>query len=540
VWVINFLLHQRESDHIMKDYLQHFKGIIQYTTRSLRRILHNIKRILLEQFNKNIYTRILFTNVIVFIVALIALSIFAISMVKQITYDQVEQDLLRKAIRVNFALTHEDLTWGSSDQPEAEQDLLKFLADSFDTRITIYDLQGTILSTSAEQEVVPGSKVDAKLVKILTGRGTDVTRSVDKETGQIAFVAAIPMVNTEDTEGTVEKGILLETQTAKIDLALNNIQLSLLIGGAVILIIIIVISVYMAMYISRPITRLATSVTEISRENFVLNNVDQSMDEINDLASQINKLATRLEKKQTESGMIEEERTRLFADISHELRTPLTAVRGFTEAIRDGMVEDETIKTKYLDMIYTQTLHIIRLVDDILALSRLESGNVTIEKLPLDLGALTQGVVMTMESLAKSKNNYIIFEKRTEKAVVVGDVDRMEQILRNLMKNAVRATENGAIKVGIESHQGEVILTIEDNGIGIAPDDLPHIWDRFYRVINQRETNIEEKGTGLGLVIVNKLVQLQGGKIEAESQLGKGTTFRISFQSFNPSYGAKD
>lgn len=518
----------------MKDYLQHFKGMTQCAARSLRRILHNMKRILLEQFNKNIYTRILFTNVIVFIVALIALSIFSNAMVKQTTYDQIEQDLLRKAIRVNFALTQKDLTWGSSNQPETEQDLLKFLADSFDTKITIYDLQGTILSTSAEQEVVPGSKVDAKLIKILTSRETDVTRSIDKKTGQITFVVAIPMVNTENTEDTVEKGILLETRPTKIDLVLNNMKLSLLIGGTVILIIIIIISVYMAMYISRPITRLTTSVTELSKENFILNDVDQSMDEINDLAGQINKLAVRLEKKQTESGMMEEERTRLFADISHELRTPLTAVRGFTEAIRDGIVEDETIKKKYLDMIYTQTLHITRLVDDILALSRLESGNVSVEKLPLDLGALTQGVVMTMESLAQSKNNYIVFEKKTEKAVVVGDADRMEQILRNLIKNAVRATENGTIKVGIESHQGEVILTIEDNGIGIAVDDLPHIWDRFYRVINQRDTNIEEKGTGLGLVIVNKLVQLQGGKIEAESQLGKGTTIRISFQSFTP------
>jgi len=519
----------------MKDYLKYFKGKTQCTARFLRRILHSMKRILLEQFNKNIYTRILFTNVIVYIIALIALAIFSNAMVKQNTFDQVEQDLLRKAIRVNYALTQkENLTWGSSDKPEAEQDLLKFLADSFDTRITIYDLQGTILNTSTEQEVVPGSKVDAKFIKILTSRETDVRRSIDKETGQITFIAAIPMGNTENTEYTVEKGILLETQSTNIDLALNRMSLSLFIGGATILVIIIVISVYLAMCISRPISRLATSVTEISKENSFLYDSNQSMDEINELAVQINKLAVRLKKEQTQSSMMEEERTQLFAEISHELRTPLTAVRGFTEAIRDGMVEDETLQKKYLDMIYTQTLHITRLVDDILALSRLESANVTIEKLPLDLGALAQGVVLTMESMAKSKNVFIIFEKKMEKAVVVGDVDRMEQILRNLLKNAVNATENGTIKVAIESHQREVILTIEDNGIGIAPEDLPHIWDRFYRVKNQRNTNMEEKGTGLGLVIVKKLVQLQDGKIEADSQLGKGTIFHISFQLFIP------
>lgn len=108
----------------------------------------------------------------------------------------------------------------------------------------------------------------------------------------------------------------------------------------------------------------------------------------------------------------------------------------------------------------------------------------------------------------------------------------MEKILRNLIKNAINATENGIIKVGVENLLDQVIVTIEDNGIGISPDDLPHIWDRFYRAKNQRNNNIEEKGTGLGLVIVKKLVLLQNGKIDAESQLGKGTSFNIRFSLF--------
>jgi signal transduction histidine kinase len=187
--------------------------------------------------------------------------------------------------------------------------------------------------------------------------------------------------------------------------------------------------------------------------------------------------------------------------------------------------------TRYLDTIYTQTLHIARLVDDLLALSRLESGNITVEKMPVDMAALAQGVVMSMEASAKEKNTSILFEKKTENAVVVGDADRMEQIIRNLLKNAIRATENGTVRVCVDTRQGKVALDIEDNGIGIAPEDLPHIWDRFYRVKNQRESSMQEKGSGLGLVIVKKLVQLQGGTIEAASQLGKGTVFSLSFPS---------
>lgn len=536
--MLDTILHllQRRNDYIVNRNLQQVKGKLQSGAHAIKSFLHNIKRILLEQFNKNIYTRILFTNAIVFIIALIVLMLFSNFMVKQATYDQVQQDLLRKSKRVNFVLTTKELTWKNSitDQTEIEQDLLRFLADSFDARITVFDRQGTIISTSAEQEVVPGSKVDTKFVEKLTSGETSVTRTADSETGQLTFTASIPMGNNEDTNNTVENGILLETQPANLDITINKMNLILLLGGIVVLIIIIVVSVYLAMCISRPISRLATSITEINMGSYANSNDEQPLDEINVLARQVNKLKLRLENMQAESYKIEEERTRLFAEISHELRTPLTAVQGFTEAIRDGMVEDEALQKKYLDMIYTQTLHINRLVDDILSLSRLESGAVTVKKLPLDLVALAGGVVMSMEGLAKKNNNSILFEQKIENAVVVGDVDRMEQILRNLLKNSINATENGIIKVGVEPGQYEVIVTIEDNGIGITPDDLPHIWDRFYRVKNIRNINMTETGTGLGLVIVKKLVQLQDGKIDAESKIGNGTTFRISFPLFIP------
>jgi signal transduction histidine kinase len=351
---------------------------------------------------------------------------------------------------------------------------------------------------------------------------------VDPETGQPTFIAVVPMGNSEDA---IENGILLETKPSNLDLALNKMRLYLVIGGMVILVFIIIVSVYLAMYISKPISRLATSMAEISSGNYVMNIEDEPLDEIKGLTGQLNKLTVRLQKIQAESHMVEEERDRLFAEISHELRTPLTAVQGFVEAIRDGVVQDEALLERYLDTIHTQTVHITRLVDDMLALSRLESGNISVEKLPVDLIALAQGVAMSMEGLADSKNTSILLEKKTDSAIVIGDVDRMEQIIRNLLKNAIRATEDGTIRVGVDAREGEVVLTIEDDGIGIPPEDLPHVWDRFYRV-NQRNGHTQETGSGLGLVIVKKLVQLQGGTIEVVSQLGKGTTFSIIFPSF--------
>ena len=490
------------------------------------------KHIFLKLFNKNIYTRILITNISLFLIVLFILILFSNIMLKQATYAQAEQDLLRKAIRVNFALTQENkLTLAGQEQSDSDQDLLKFLADSFDTKITVYDNKGIILRTSAEQEVVPGSKIDPKFTDLFRSGETIVTRSKNNETNQLTFNAAIPMGNTEEP---IVKGILLETQTDNLNLALNKMLLSFIIGGTLILIIIIAVSGYLAMWISRPISRLSKNLGEFNRGSLVIKGEKQSFDELNILAVLINENMDRLENIQTKSEELEGERTRLFAEISHELRTPLTAIQGFTEAIRDSIVEDEVLKKKYLNMIYTQTLYIARLVEDMLALSRLESGDITVEKLPLDLAELTQGVVMSMEGISKEKNDTIIFDKKAEHSIVLGDVDRMEQILRNLIKNAVMATENGTIKVSIESENDQIQLVIEDNGTGIPAEDLPQIWERFYQAKNQRSNNTEEKGTGLGLVIVKKLVQLQNGTIEAESQLGKGTSFHISFSAFNP------
>jgi signal transduction histidine kinase len=520
-------------------YLQQIRKRFQWAIATVHGLWLIVKRLLVEQFNKNIYTRILFTNVIAFVVILITMTMSSSFAVKQVTHDQVQQDLLRKAKRVNFALLQQkDQAWGTpsaeltSDQAQGRQGSLKFLSDVFDARITVFDTEGNIIDTSAEQEVVPGSKVEEKFVGILSRGETVISRTVDRETGDYIFTAVVPMGNNSSKDA-FDNGILLETKPNNLDLSLNKMRLYLVIGGMVILVIIIFISVYLAMYISKPISRLATTVAEFSRGSFILNVEDQPLDEINALAGQLNKLAVRLRNIQGESRRMEEERAQLFGEISHELRTPLTSVQGFVEAIRDGMVQDEALLERYLDTIYTQTVHITRLVDDMLVLSRLESGNITVEKLPVELDALAQGVAMSMEAAANSKNITILFEKKTEKAIVIGDVDRMEQVIRNLLKNAIRATENGTIRVVVEARQGEVVLTVEDNGIGIAPEELSHIWDRFYRVKNQRSSYVQEKGSGLGLVIVKKLVQLQSGNIEVESQLGKGTTFSISFPAFN-------
>ncbi|MCW3489716.1 sensor histidine kinase [Dethiobacter alkaliphilus] len=518
-----------------REYLKQGKDRVRGYVPVANKLFSGTKRFLRQQFDKNIYTKILFTNVTVFVVVMIVLTMFSSFVVRHVIYEQAQQELLRKARRVNFALMQQtDYEWNGADEalselPHGSHGLLRYLSDTFDSRITIFDNEGNILGTSAEQDVVPGSKVDAKFLDTLSLGEPAIIENMERETGQDNFIAFVPMGNQSDP---MNLGILLEARLSNLNLALNNMQWYLLLAGMVILVVILFISVYLAMSISRPISRLSATVADLSRGNFSSDYDDDSLDEIRDLAGQLNKMSVRLQNAQAASAKMEEDRTKLFAEISHELRTPLTAVQGFVEAIRDGMVPDEAVLKRYLETICDQTVHITRLVDDMLSLSRLESGNITVEKLPLDLTALAQGVVTSMEGMAGGNNTTLQFVTKTGNCFVLGDVDRMEQIIRNLLKNAIKATKDGTIKVGVDEQQKQVILTIADNGIGIPPDELPHIWDRFYRTKNHRDRYMQENGSGLGLVIVKKLVELQDGKIEVISRLGKGTTFTITFPTY--------
>ncbi|MDW7729341.1 MAG: HAMP domain-containing sensor histidine kinase [Bacillota bacterium] len=493
-------------------------------------------RLLRDQYNKNIYTRIIFTNVTVIAVGLVILMLISSFVVKQATYQLAEEELLEKAKRVNYAfLELTDQLWGTpftehtNGQTQDRQDFIKFLADIYDTRITIFDREGAISDTSARQEVGPGSKVENKFLEVLNVEEITIVRTTGRETGQLSLAAVVPLGNDREN---IQNWILLEMGTTNLDFTLNRLYLAQVIGGALVLTLLIIISTSLSTNISRPISGLTTRVGEIGSGSNSLKMEECSLDEINTLSQELSKLEQKVQKIQLESRKMEEDRSRLFAEISHELRTPLTAVQGFIEAIRDGLVKDQTVYDRYLDTIYQQTVHITRLVDDILALSRLESGTVTVDKLPVDLSALAGGVAASMEEAARRKNNLIRLDSKAESAVVLGDADRIEQIIRNLLKNAINATENGTIRVGVETEPDQVLLTVEDSGAGISPEDLPHIWDRFFRVRTQHGERDREKGTGLGLVIVKKLVQLQEGNIEVASKPGQGTTFRITFPPY--------
>lgn len=229
----------------------------------------------------------------------------------------------------------------------------------------------------------------------------------------------------------------------------------------------------------------------------------------------------------TELRRLEQVRTDFAANVSHELKTPLTSIRGFVETLQAGAIDHPEMAHKFLNIIMMETERLTRLINDILSISKLESGNdeVATERIRLDKKAYD--VCEMLQIHAQEKQVSINCRLNSEPVFIIGNPDRVEQLLINLTENAVKYNKpGGSVTVQVFSNGQEANVTISDTGIGIAEENLPRLFERFYRVDKGRSRQMG--GTGLGLAIVKHIVRSMNGEIEVHSKLGEGTEFLIT------------
>ncbi len=228
----------------------------------------------------------------------------------------------------------------------------------------------------------------------------------------------------------------------------------------------------------------------------------------------------------TELRRSERLRRELVANVSHELRTPLTSIKGFVETLLGGALRDEQHSRRFLEIIEAETNRLTKLVDDLLELSRLESKGVTFRLQPVDLAELCRSVVDRHQPRAERAGVQLTCAAEAG-VVVVADPDRIEQVVTNLVDNALKFTpEGGRVCVRVQACGQEAHVSVEDTGRGIPAEDLPHVFERFYRADRSRTRT--SGGSGLGLAIAKHLVEMQGGRIWADSTPGRGSTFCFS------------
>ncbi|MFQ5465214.1 MAG: ATP-binding protein [Thermodesulfobacteriota bacterium] len=231
----------------------------------------------------------------------------------------------------------------------------------------------------------------------------------------------------------------------------------------------------------------------------------------------------------TEEKRVETIKKDFVANLSHELRTPLASIKGYSETLLDGGVEDVGTRRDFLRVIDRHATRMSRLIDDLLILSRLESQEEPAPAGSVDLGELIAAVAAGVEKQASDKNIDVTTDVPDDLPAVAGDKDRVEQVVVNLLDNAIKYTPGGgSVVVSAASAGGEVRVDVLDTGIGIPAGDIPRIFERFYRVDKARSRELG--GTGLGLAIVKHIVQGLDGKLSVESEPGKGSRFSFTLK----------
>lgn len=293
-------------------------------------------------------------------------------------------------------------------------------------------------------------------------------------------------------------------------------------GGATLLAV--VLGLVMGRRLSTPITELKQASSIMSAGDLSVRAKVHNRDEIGELAAQFNTMADQLQASFVQLSSERDALRRFIADASHELRTPVTALKNFNELLLDERVSPE-IRQEFLTESQTQIEKLEWIITNLLDLSRLDAGLANLELSQQEAGELIQATLASFKSVLEQKKIHLHIELPDERLVFTCDRERMEIALTNLLDNAVKFTpEGGEIEIGAEYEQREQYLRlwVQDTGPGIHSEDLPHIFDRFYRDRRHRKP-----GSGLGLPITRSIVQAHGGKMQVDSEWGKGARFTI-------------
>lgn len=299
--------------------------------------------------------------------------------------------------------------------------------------------------------------------------------------------------------------------------------------SVILLVMTLLVSLFFAHRISTPIIKISRSARELPKGKF-----DVSVDD-KDFA-EIKELATTLDYASKEIAKSDDLRRELTANISHDLRTPLTMIKAYAEMIRDLSGDNPEKREKHLKIIIDETDRLSSLVNDILDLSKLQAGVAEITPEVFDFGTHLTSVISRFDILKESDG--IIIELQQEDNVLIrADITKLEQVVYNLINNAVTYTgEDNTVIVRLFRKEGGIIrFEVIDHGEGIAPEHLPNIWDRYYKVSERNKTHKRAKmGSGIGLSIVKNVLEQHGFAYGADSVVGQGTTFWFEAPEYDP------
>ncbi|MDK2881243.1 MAG: hypothetical protein PWQ99_1018 [Clostridia bacterium] len=462
--------------------------------------------------SRSIFQKLLFTYLTIVVLIVGVLAVMLTRFFNDFIFRQEQQQLLaagREAAAGVLSCSEGRITRGELDQ------MVDALGAATGARLFIYqgDSAQKLLSAEGGREAKEAPLL-ADVKRILAGE--TVVRKKHFSPGLNTYVVFVGMP--VKSGGEVSGMVLLFSPIDQVNRTLFRVYgiiwgaalFALLVGGVVIYLT--------SRRLSRPVVEITEAAAALAQGDFDREIMAAGDDEIGQLAASFDFMRKRLKN-------LERSRQEFIAAISHELRTPLTSIRGFIQAILDGIIPPEEQK-KYLRLAGAESERLTRLVGDLLELARLRAGSIRLRRAPVDLLEVAGEAAAEFRLLAGRRKIAVEPPPGSGRVMVSGDRDRLRQILLNLLSNAVKYTgEDGEILVIISRQGGQVVLTVRDNGTGIPQEDLQRIFEKFQR--GSRAGDASAGGSGLGLAIVKELAELHGGRVSAWSEPGRGTEISV-------------
>jgi two-component system OmpR family sensor kinase len=425
--------------------------------------------------------------------------------------------------------------------PAEIADLLKEQAERQEVRILLLTAGGRVLADTQGNWTGKQAKVDLTEIP-KDARTPYISGRITPPNGDtqlyVALSATPPRLATEDSESRQPVFVaLLASPRRGFQTVLKDIVSHFFQAGLVALAISIILALLIARSIAKPLQRITAATEEIARGNYDQTLGITSTDEVGRLATSFNTMAREVKaSRQAQRDFV--------ANVSHELKTPLTSIQGFSQAILDGTAEDEINRHRAVQIISSEANRMSRLVDELLDLARIESGQIKMMREPVDLVQVLETCIEKF-ALRARENNVTLTLDVPILPPVTGDKDRLAQVFTNLLENALKHTPpTGKVTVKArEINTGTikkttlvpaVEITVTDTGVGIPPQDLEHIFERFYQVDKSRSG--KNRGTGLGLTIAQQIAEAHRGTISVESVRELGTKFTVVLPTGRSSY----
>lgn len=468
-------------------------------------------------FYKTVYMRLLLAYIAIIIVTVVVLTFLMRSMIYYYNAEELNNEMVRECRYINDNVMPMWLAGG--EQKDTARSELAIIARKYDAQIWIMDRKRVVYLESGDnwkmdQKVLseggPAAAVDA----IFAGEELKTLTLSDPDTRERILTVGRPFLFNDRIEG----AILMSQRTIDVTITTEKIYSSLMIPSAIaVLLTVFLLSVILRRFTS-PLAQMNDIAKSYAKGDFAQRVRVTSNDEIGQLADSFNAMADDLQG-------LEDMRRSFVANVSHELKSPLASMWGFLQAVLDGSIKERDQK-EYLQIVLDETQRLSVLINDLLDLSKIESGEVPINPSSFDINELIARTLITFEQRLDEKQIHVELIFEPEQIMLWADKERITQVIRNLVDNAIKYLPlAGTLTIVSKENlkEGIVMVQVRDTGTGIPQRDLQHIWERFYKVDKAHTPGKE--GTGLGLSIVKRIIDQHDGSISVTSEEGVGTEF---------------